>query len=105
MPDRNECNPGDFANKAAVDAKHAADNALLVSTTAAVEAAAVDGLVNIQMAKGPVVPQDGPAYLWTDPTQAFPFSVNGRYVTPGPVVQTNKQAAVIAIIRGDATLV
>jgi len=105
MADRNECTPGDFANKAAIDAQHAAQAALLASTIAAVDSAAVDGLVNIQMAKGPFVPQDVPAYLITDPSQSHPYSVNGRFVTPGPVVQASKQQAVIAIIRGDATLV
>jgi hypothetical protein len=105
MSDRNECTPGDYANFAAVKAKRDADNALLVSTQAAVEAAAVDGLVNIQMARGPWVPQDVPAYLCTDPTQSYPSSVNGRYSIPGPVVQANIQQAVTAIIRGDATLV
>jgi hypothetical protein len=97
MSDRNECTPGDFANSAALAADHAAQNALLVSTEAAVDAAAVNGRVNIQMARGSWVP--------VYPGEAMPFTANGRYVTPGPVVETDKQTAVIAIMRGDATLV
>ncbi len=100
MSDRNECTPGDFANFAAVKAMHDAENALLVSTRAAVEAAAINGLVQIRMAKGPIVLED----LKT-PGEAHPPTINGRFVTPGPIVQADIQSAVIAIVRGDATLV
>ncbi len=105
MSDRNECTPGDYANKATVDTEHAAQAALLASTVAAVESAAVDGLVNIQMAKGPV-----PVSLLHGNTNQgdgnWPRADDGDlFVTPGPIVQASKQQAVIAIIRGDATLV
>ena|ERR1700719_2442873 len=103
MSDRNECTPGDAANAAARAAERAAAEALLVATVAAVEAAAVDGLVNIQMTKGPW-PLVDPCVDNTSP-EAHPPTVNGRYSTPGPVVQANIQQAVTAIIRGDATLV
>src|SRR5260370_40074375 len=105
MPDRNECTPGDYANFATVNAEHADQAALLASTVAAVESAAVDGLVNIQMAKGPV-----PVSLlhgWTNQGDGnWPRTDTGDLsVTPGPVVKASKQQAVLAIIRGDATLV
>jgi hypothetical protein len=100
MSDRNECSPGDFANFAAVKAMHDAANALLADTQVAVEAAAVNGLVSIQMARGPVVLVD-----LESPGEAHPPTINGRFVTPGPLVQADIQSAVIAIVRGDATLV
>jgi hypothetical protein len=102
MSDRNECTPGDYANFAAVKARRDADNALLANTRAAVEAAAVNGLVNIQMARGPVIITDSsPIYTG----EAHPPTVNGRFVTPGPVVQADINTAVNSIVRGDATLV
>jgi len=100
MSDRNECSPGDFANFAAVKAQHDAANALLVATQSAVEAAAVDGLVQIQMARGPIVLVD-----LVSPGEAHPPTPNGRFVTPGPIVEADIQSAVIAIARGNATLV
>src|SRR5260221_5511527 len=99
MSDRNECSPGDYDNFAAVKAQHDAANSLLVATQAAVESAAVDGLVNIQMARGPVVLVD-----LVTPGEAHPPTINGRFVTPGPLVLAAVDAAVRSIIRGDATL-
>jgi len=99
MSDRNECSPGDLDNFAAVKAMHDAENALLVSTRAAVEAAAVDGLVNIQMTRGPVVLVD-----LVTPGEAHPPTINGRFVTPGPIVHADIETAVRSIVRGDATL-
>ena len=100
MSDRNECTVGDFANFAAVKAQRDAANALLVATQAACAAAAVDGLVSIQMTRGPIVLVD-----LVTPGEAHPPTPNGRFITPGPVVQADINSAVAAILRGDASLV
>ena len=101
MSDRNECSPGDFANFAAVKAQRDAANALLAATQAAVEAAATNGLVNIQMKNGPAPGEKFDAYWGEYLPTADPFY---KFVQPGPVVQASIQNAVIAIMRGDATL-
>jgi hypothetical protein len=71
---------------------------------AAVHAAAVNGRVNIQMARGPWPMVDNAQADLTQPHEAHPPTVNGRYVTPGPTIETDEQSAAIAIFRGDATL-